>query len=1297
GACGLRAGAVLGLGGPLAPPHAGPVLHVVSGADAGAVHALDHELHLAGALLRPGPAGVVATARDGAARLLRPGERLDLGDRVVSLCSAHPGALGPGRQTEVTRPPRLRAAAATVSLQVPEAPATVAGRRLPVVPLLVPVLLGVLMAVLSNPLFLLFTLLSPVMALSSWWSDRGQSRRTARERAAAHDAEVAQLAAEVVRLRLAETAARHEASPDPAALLSIACDPGPRLWERRRSDDDALVLRLGTGARSPSTYRLGTGSAEPLEDVPVTVALREVGVLGVAGPGRPLARWLVAQAAVLHGPRDLSIWLLADPAQEGTEQAWGWLRWLPHAAPAGEQQCGALVGCTVETVAARVTELAALVAARTAAARDVRAQLQARQLPEVLVVLDGARALRSLAGVAAVLRDGPAVGVHVICLEARHLLLPEECQAVASATGELQAHGTEAVTFRPDLPIAAWAEELARALAPLRDGGTDGDVEMPTAARLLDVLQLDPPTAAGVCARWGRTTAAVVGLDADGPVVLDLRRDGPHVLVAGTTGAGKSELLQTLVASLAVANRPDAMTFVLVDYKGGAAFKDCARLPHTVGMVTDLDGHLVARALSSLTAELRTREQLLQEAGAKDIEDYWQTGAALPRLVIVIDEFASLAEELPDFVRGLVGIAQRGRSLGVHLVLATQRPSGVVSPEIRANTNLRVALRVTDAAESLDVLDAPDAAGIARSVPGRAFARTGHSTLFPFQTARVGGRRPRAAGERPAVIEVPWSTLGLPPSTHVDAPAASSGSDREATDLHALVEAVRAAASGLPAPRSPWLDPLPSLVTLTDLDRARPLLLPYGLEDAPAEQQRRTAALDLVRGGHLLVAGATRSGRSTLLRALAGSLAQGTSADDVHLYAIDCGNGALTALRDLPHTGAVVTRTEPDRADRLLSRLAAEITRRQELLAAAGWGDLAEQRTASDAPLPYLLLLVDRWDGFTAAFDEVDAGRLPDTLLRLVRDGLSAGLRVVVTGDRTALIGKLSQAIEDTLVLRLAERSDYALAGLSPRELPEVVTDGRGFRAGSGRELQVAQLTGELSGLAQSAALASLAAGLTAAAHPPFRIDPLPGRITWHEASALSGDRPAIAVGGDELALLGVDLTGGFTVAGPRRSGRSTALLGLAAGLIAVGQRVCTLAPRPSPLRDLPGAHQVQDAHGLVELLAATAGPVTVVVDDAELLVDSPLADVLAQVLRDGRDTGHALVVGGALDELAATFRGFTADVRRSRCGLLLGLTNHVDAELLGIRLARSAVRPAAVGRGLLVRSGQHCTVQVPV
>ena len=258
----------------------------------------------------------------------------------------------------------------------------------------------------------------------------------------------------------------------------------------------------------------------------------------------------------------------------------------------------------------------------------------------------------------------------------------------------------------------------------------------------------------------------MLGVGEDGePFVVDLAADGPHVLVAGTTGAGKSELLQTLVAGLALANRPDEMSFVLVDYKGGAAFRDCARLPHTVGTVTDLDGHLTERALLSLGAELRRRESVLRSAGCKDLDDYLAAAPAgsppLPRLVLVVDEFATLVEELPDFVGGLVGIAQRGRSLGVHLVLATQRPGGVVSADIRANTSLRIALRVTDPAESTDVVDVRDAADIGRAHPGRADgAGRGRARCAGCSPRRVGGHP--VAATPVSVRAVPWEAVGDP-------------------------------------------------------------------------------------------------------------------------------------------------------------------------------------------------------------------------------------------------------------------------------------------------------------------------------------------------------------------------------------------------------------------------------------------------------------------------------------------------------------------------------------------------------
>ena len=1343
---GVRSGCLLLLGGP-APVSPGPALaevHVVSGPDAGLVHPLvsgDTVVGRSGDLrltdpdvarrhlqLHAGPAGVVATDLGAGSRLggrdlsapspVGAADLIEVGSSVLVVVPGdrRSAAVTPGPELtqSLNRAPRIRPAATVRTIELPAPPVPHEPRKLGLLPLVLPVLLGVVLAVLSGPLFLLLTLMSPLLALGSWWSERRAGRSAGAKAQAAYVAALTAAEAETADLVRAETAARRSACPDAAAVLRTATGPGPRVWERRRADEDGLLLRVGSGPADATTVRLtGAAAADPvLQDVPITVPLRKVGVLGVAGPvdlTRSVARWLVGQAAVLHSPRDLSIQLLVDPAVPTSEQDWAWLRWLPHAQA---HDGAALVGLTDSGVAARIAELGSLVIARQSA--DRRSE---RLPPDVLVVLDGARALRALPGMAAVLRDGPALGVLTVCLDEQDGLLPQECQAVVTCQGSRltvrQAGEPDRADVRAELVSPAWAEQVARGLAPLRDVGTEpGEGQLPDSARLLDVLGLPVPSADAVRTRMGRTTQAIVGVGADGPFTVDLSRDGPHALVAGTTGAGKSELLQTLVASLAVANRPDAMTFVLVDYKGGAAFKDCARLPHTVGMVTDLDGHLVERALASLTAELKIREQLLAAAGAKDLEDYWRTGAVLPRLVIVIDEFASLVEELPDFVRGLVGIAQRGRSLGLHLVLATQRPSGVVSPEIRANTNLRIALRVTDAAESLDVVDAPDAGSIARRHPGRAYARTGHASLTAFQTARVGGRTPGAASETAAVhaVPLPWSRVGDP----LPEPRPQHEPDEEQTDLHTLVSAIQeaVAALDLPPPRRPWLEPLPEAVTLAEVRRLLPpegLRVAYGLEDVPAEQARRAAWLDLELGGHLLVAGAPRSGRSTLLRTLGTSLAASVAPSDAHLYALDCGNGALLPLADLPHCGAVVTRGEPERADRLLNRLTAEIVRRHELLTARGFGGLSEQRAASADPLPYLVVLLDSWEGFTAAFQDLDAGRMIDVFLRLLREGPGVGLRVVVTGDRGVLVGKLAGAVEDVLCLRLADRSDYTLAGLSPRTLPREVGAGRGFRSGS--EVQVALLVADESGTAQAAAVADLAEhwrGRRTGGRAPFRVEALPTVVS--DLDALARWEPAplrtvIGVGGDELAHQVVDLASdgpGFTIAGPPRSGRSTALLAAADGLLAGGTSLCVLLPRPSPLRRLAGQQGVllvgtgADPAELASVLNAATGPLAVLVDDAELLHDAAVADLLQQVLRDGRDRGHVMVLAGTTSDLAASFRGFTADARRSRTGLLLSPASHLEGELLGVRLARSAAFSGPPGRGLLVRGGHVQLVQVP-
>ena len=409
--------------------------------------------------------------------------------------------------------------------------------------------------------------------------------------------------------------------------------------------------------------------------------------------------------------------------------------------------------------------------------------------------------------------------------------------------------------------------------------------------RFIDIAQFDFNDPTDVLEHWrsnGRTTEALIGVSQEGHFSLDLARDGPHALVAGTTGAGKSEFLQTLVASLALANRPEALNFVLVDYKGASAFADCERLPHTVGMVTNLDGHLTERALVSLDAELRRREHQLKLLGTPDIDAAWDrdprgaSEARLARLVLVIDEFAELVHELPEFITGLIRIARVGRSLGVHLILATQRPAGVVTPEMKANTGLRVALRMEDKADSVEVLDSPLAATITRATPGRGFVRSGATSLLrEFQTARIGGRQRGNTSDLPPVrcAAVAWGQIGMPSQL----PANEQVPSRSASDLHGLTELLINAAIALDCdePQRPWLPPLPETVLLDELGSPPPVAgevvpVPIGLEDIPSQQTQRLYQYDLKTTGHLSISGGARTGRSTTLQALAGAIANVT-------------------------------------------------------------------------------------------------------------------------------------------------------------------------------------------------------------------------------------------------------------------------------------------------------------------------------------------------------------------------------------------------------------------------------------
>jgi len=1221
-------------------------------------------------------------------------------------------------------------------------------------------------------------------------------------------------------LREREQAALRSENPDLETCLRLATEADPRLGERRPADPDFLRPRLGIGylptsiSITPAEVKNSSQElSKELEfaktlpekfarvpDVPITGRMAHTGPVGLAGKRTDtlsVARSMVCHLVTHHWFSEVQVAALGEP---NNLQDWAWLGMLPHASKAFDWKAAKLrfsdpnsckIFLELETELKRREQI---LEARKMVAGDSASKTP--PLPCIVVVLDSFPMEFSHPGLDLLLKSGQALGVYALFLTEDAAKIPGECGAVVEIhQGNLsyKESGLESVRIdcKPDQCSPASAESIVRALSRV-DWSEKEDLSQPPAmVTFLQMLAVSKVEDLPIEKWWndgspfGFLQSPIGKTSATSEFIFDLRDQdgshGPHGLLGGMTGSGKSEVLKTLILAMAVTSHPYDLNFALVDYKGGAAFNELAKLPHTVGVMTDIESHAsyAERVLLALGGELERRKRILERArtifrfGRSHVDDYrtMRIKQPLPHLVIVFDEFAEFKNRHPEESKRLISIARLGRSLGVHLILATQNIQSAIDPQIMQNSNFRVCLRTSQPEDSMQMIGIPDAISLVR---GRAYFYSSGRQLV--QIAYCGGKY-RADGneKRPDQLLVVHpdgrkETLTVPLSQI----AHSSGKpgDAQITEANAIVDRLNEAMKNLKLrkPDPVWSDPLPDRLCLPDLfgenftggwdgstwhpcrkweapeeggATTDPIL---GVCDIPQKQEQPLFQLSLEEGGgHFLIFGSASSGKTTLLKTLALSIARMYSPAQVQIYILDFGGQShLRVLETVPHVGSVITRFETERAERLLRFAQTELKRRNDLFRRRSVGTIADyNRQAGAESLPELFFFIDNFLGLKRVFPV----EFINEIASLVGGSASSGIHLAVATYLPAdLPADLYSNVHAQATLHQSSQTDYfGIVGLiGEARLQEDIgrppRPGRGFLRGTPPvEFQAALPAGGANDQEQMEQMLELGGKMQRAwkGPKPQIIESLPYSVALPKSARLpKSPRPYVSAQGKDfetLLPLGMKLEEDGPVflvtSSAGQSGKTTALLTWALGLaeqyspqdvqlLAVDFHARTLLP----LKNLPHMLEFVNNQSEVEVclkrLSAALQKRSSALEDAfqkdpdrfdrdaflskypayVMLIDDydrlalrceGVGTQLAECLTAGGDVGLSMIVAGNGSDLPKDYDDdLMKKARKMGCGLLFSGNAAIDQFNNAKSPPYQPMAGLPPGRGYFIRKG---------